>query len=435
MVRGSGAGRRSIDMLRTAALRRLFLARVLASLAASAAPILLAFAVLDVRDSAFVLGAVLAARSLPQVALVLVGGVLADRLPRHRIALASLGVATASQAAVAALILTGEVRIWTLVVLEAVNGAATAFLAPATEALTVAAVPGRELRAAVTVIRIGVTTATMAGAALAGVLLAVVGTGWGFVVDAVAFGLAAAFMTQVSSSPVDRGERRRPVQELLEGWGEFRARRWLLVVVCQFFVVNAVLAGAWSTLGPTIAERGFGRAGWGVVSAALTVGMVLGGLVALRVQSRHPLRQGVGLTLLVAPALLVLGLAPSVPALVLAVLVGGAAIEMFEISWQVSISENVPESRLSRVFAFEQLGTFAAIPIGQIVAGPLAIAMGTDRTVVAGAVLTVVTAVWARSSRSVRTLERVDPPAHLPHQSAPVGEVGAAGSVALDRSF
>lgn len=409
------------DLLRLPAFRRLFAGRVLASLAAGAAPILLAFAVLDVRASASVLGLVLAARSVPQIVLVLLGGVLADRFARHRIALVSLLVATVTQATVAALILGGSVQVWQLAAVEAVNGAATAFLMPATEALTGTTVPADRLKQAVAVLRIGMTTASTAGAALGGVLLVVSGTGWGFALDALAFGLAAALMARMSSATTEQADDApgrnltSPLRDLREGWHEFRSRRWLLVVVAQFFVINAVLAGAWSTLGPVVAVESTGRGGWGLVSAGLSVGMVLGGLLALRLNVRRLLWLGVTATLLIAPALLVLGLRPSVPALLVAVLVGGAAIEVFEISWQVSIQEKVPEAALSRVFAFEQLGTFAAIPVGQLAAGPVALALGTRDAVVAAGVLAAVTSLWALSTRSVRGLE------HDPRTSASGG--------------
>ena len=86
-----------------------------------------------------------------------------------------------------------------------------------------------------------------------------------------------------------------------------------------------------------------------------------------------------------------------------------------EISWQVSIQEKVPESALSRVFAFEQLGTFAAIPVGQLTAGPIAQALGTRDAVVAAGALAALTSVCALSARSVRTLE------HDPRPSAATG--------------
>ncbi|RKS71294.1 putative MFS family arabinose efflux permease [Motilibacter peucedani] len=408
------------QLLRLPGFRRLLGARVLAALANAAAPVLLAFAVLDIRHSAYALGVVLAARSVPQVLLVLAGGVVADRVSRHRVAVAALAVATLTQAGVAALVLTGTVEVWQLAALEAVNGAATAFLMPATEALTGTSVDERLVHRAVPLVRLGVTTASVGGAAFGGLLLATTGTGWGFALDAAAFGAAAVLMARARGRSVEPGReprRTRPLDDLVDGFREFRRRRWLLVVVAQFFVINAVLAGAWSTLGPVIAERHLGRTGWGFVSSSLAVGMVLGGLLMLKVRVTRLLAVGVAATLLVAPSLLVLGAAPSLPALVVAVVVGGAAIETFEIAWQTSLTQNVPEGSLSRVMAFEQFGTFAAIPVGQVLAGPVASALGTRSAVVCGGLLVVATSLWALSSRSVRSLERRGDGPHLPAQA------------------
>jgi MFS family permease len=386
--------------------RSLFAGRVLAALASAVAPVLLAFAVLDRHASAAALGTVLAARSVPQLLLLLLGGVVADRLPRHRVAVAALSVAAASQATVAMLVLAGGARLWQLAALEAVNGAASAFLGPATEALTAGAVGSDRVRQGVTLLRVGVTTASTLGAALGGLLLVTAGTGWGFALDAMSFALAALLMRRVKAgAPAARTAPRRTRSELVEGWQVFRRTPWLLAVVLQCCVLNATLAGGWSTLGPVIARDTFGRAGWGVVSTALAVGMVLGGLLLLRLpRSSRMLRTGVAASTLAAPALVVLGLAPSVPALVACVVVGGAAVEVFEVGWQVSIQENVPTSALSRVYSLEQLGTFAAVPLGQLAAGPVAGLIGARHTAVAAGLLTLTATLVTLGRRTVRGL-------------------------------
>jgi MFS family permease len=420
------------SLLLDPAFRRLLAGRVLAALAGAAAPVLLAFAVLDRSSSASALGGVLAARSVPQLLLVLLGGVLADRLPRQRVAVAALAVAAASQGLVAAGILTGSATLWGIAALQAVNGASSAFLGPAAEALTGQTVSAQHLRRGVTLLRIGVTTASTLGAALGGLLLVATGTGWGFTLDAAALAAAAFLLrgvragrggnarterTPTNTTPTDTtptnttpnvggGELRRTARELLDGWRVFRGSRWLLAVVAQLCFVNALLAGAWSTLGPVIARETFGRAGWGVVSTALALGTVLGGALLLKLRVTRMLPVGVAASALVAPALLVLGLAPSVPALVVCVLVGGAAVEVFEIGWQVSLQQNVPSSSLCRVFAFEQLGTMAAVPLGQLAAGPVAAHLGAGHTAALAGVLTLLATLATLGVRSVRTLEQ-----------------------------
>src|SRR4051812_28072477 len=102
----------------------LFLGRLVSFLGTAMAPVALAFAVLDLTGSAGDLGLVLAARSIPTVGLLLLGGVWADRLPRHVILVLFSLVAAVSQGIAAGLLLTGTAHIWWLALLQAVNGMA-----------------------------------------------------------------------------------------------------------------------------------------------------------------------------------------------------------------------------------------------------------------------------------------------------------------------
>ena len=102
--------------------RLLFLGRTTSFIGNAFANVALAFAVLDLTGSKADLGYVLAARSLPQVVFLLVGGIWADRLPRHQVMVASNVISGLSQATIAALLLLGHAHIWELMVLGAVNG-------------------------------------------------------------------------------------------------------------------------------------------------------------------------------------------------------------------------------------------------------------------------------------------------------------------------
>jgi hypothetical protein len=88
-------------------------------------------------------------------------------------------------------------------------------------------------------------------------------------------------------------------------------------------------------------------------------------------------------------------------------------IDLFSVAWDVSLQQNVPPERLARVYSYDALGSFLAIPIGQIAVGPISSSVGTDTTllILAGAVI--VATLLALTSASLRTLER------LPEQAAP----------------
>ena len=112
------------------------------------APIALAFAVLSIEDSASALGQVLAARSVPMVLFLLLGGVLADRLGRWRVIQVSNLVSALSQALAAWLVITGQAELWHLIVIEAVNGTSSAASFPAMQGMIPQLVPRAQLQSA-----------------------------------------------------------------------------------------------------------------------------------------------------------------------------------------------------------------------------------------------------------------------------------------------
>lgn len=372
------------------------------------APIALAFAVLDLTGSVVSLGVVVGARSLANVLLLLFGGVLADRLPRPLVLQGAAYGAAVTQGVVAASVILEFASVLLLVVLGVVNGAAAAMSMPASAALTPQTVPTSELRQANALLRILTNGALVGGAAVGGVIVATVGPGWGIAIDAAMFLVAGTCFgrIRVASTRLATGASRHPIADLREGWSEFVSRQWVWVVVLQFMVVNAALVGGVAVLGPAIADETIGRQAWGLVLAAQTTGFVVGGFVALRWQARRALRLGVLLTAVEAVPLLALAQAPRLAVLLCAFFAAGVAMEQFGIAWDVSLQENVPTDRLARVYSYDMLGSFIAIPVGQIAVGPIAARYGTEATLAGTAALVLLATAAALCSRSVRTLER-----------------------------
>lgn len=373
------------------------------------AGIAVTFAVLDLTGSATDLGLVLAARSLPQVLFLLFGGVVADRLPRHLVLVVTNVVSGLTQTVAATMLVTDHATIGALAALEAVNGASSAFIFPATAGILPQTVPARDLQPANVLLRLATTVAMVSGASLGGVLVAGVGSGWALAVDAVTFFLAAACFAAIRLDRADHLPGGNVLVELREGWSAFRSRTWLWVVVLAFGVINAMHAAGWSTLGPTIADETFGRQGWGVVLAAETAGMFLAGLVLLKVRFRRPLFVGMIGVMAWSPLMLVLAAEPAVLALVAASFVAGAAIELFGLGWDLSMQQHVPPHLLSRVYAYDALGSLVAIPVGQVLAGPVAGLLGVREAVVLCALLLMVAGAAATAVPAVRRLERTDP--------------------------
>ena len=402
------SSRPALAPFRSRPFRLLFGGRLADNIANAIAPIALAFAVLDLGGSATVLGLVLAARTVPMVLLVLFGGVVADRLPRHLVLVAANAVSAGTQALVAVLLLTGSAELWHLAVIEAVNGVSSAFMMPASSGLTPQTVPAGQLQPANALLRLGHNFAFITGSATGGALVALSGSGWAFAVDAVLFGLGAALLARIRLPGKARLVATSILTDLREGWTEFRSRTWLWVVVVQFAFVNAAWSGSTSALGPVVADDTIGRAAWGLVLAALTAGMVVGGLFALRWQWDRPLLIGTVAVFLEVPFLLVLGLEPRTAPLLVAAFVAGVGLETFGVAWDVSMQSNIPADRLSRVYAYDWFGSLVFIPVGLILAGPLSALVGVDATIVGAGVVIAVSIAITLLVPSVRNLRRVD---------------------------
>ncbi len=395
--------------LRHADFRRLVTGRTFAEFGNAIAPVALAFAVLDVSGSAVDLGLVVGARSLANVVLVLFGGVLADRLPRSVILQGTETAAAITQAAIAVSVLGGFASVPLLLGLSMANGAVSAIALPASSSIVPQTVPAQLLQQANALNRMLSNTGRFVGAAAGGVLVAAFGSGWAIGANAVLFLVAALAYRRLRIARSERTGKSRPFAELAEGWHEFRSRTWLWVVVLQFMLVNAAAAGGIFVIGPTVADGTFGRAGWGLVLAAETLGWVLGGVVAAHWRPHRALAIGVAFVLCNAIPLVALAKAPNLVLLVAVMLLTGCAIEMGAVAWDVSLQENVPADKLARVYSYDVLGSIIAVPIGQVAAGPLAEHWGREPVLLSGAALIVVATLLALSSKQVRRLRRRTP--------------------------
>jgi MFS family permease len=399
--------------LRYPAFRFLAGGRLVTMLGNAIAPIALAFAVLDLTGSVRDLGLVVAARSAAMVVFLLFGGVVADRLRRQHVMVGSGVLAGLSQAAVAAMVLAHTATVDRLMVFGALNGIVSAFAFPASSALVAQTVPVPVLRQANAINRLCTNAALIVGSSVGGLLVAAFGSGWGLAVDAATF-LAGAGLYSLVRVPdyrqtTDRG--RNVIGDLRAGWREFIGHTWVWVVVLAFCFLNAVLAGGVNVLGPTVADATFGRAWWGLVLAAQTAGLVAGAFVAMRLRIRRLLLLGVAGCAPTCLLLLTLAAAPAVGLLLAVSFLNGLGLEQFGIAWEVSLQEHIPADKLARVYSYDALGSFLAVPVGQVVAGPLAERLGVGTALLLGAGVAALAVLAMLASRSVRSLTHNPSPA------------------------
>lgn len=401
--------------LRERNFRLYFSSRVVNLLGSLMAPVALAFAVLEISDSPTALGVVLAAHSIPMVVFLLAGGVLADRFGRTLVIQSSNVLAGLTQLAIAFLVISGTAEIWHLVVLTAVNGVAAAAALPALASVLPQLVPRAQLQQANVLVSMARSGLSVVGPTVSSLIVVGVGPGWALAVDGLAYLGAAALLAPIRLPRPVRAVGGSAIRDLREGWGYFRSTTWLWVVVLAFSVICAVHQGGFFTLGPVLAkDTAIGERGWGLILSAEALGLLVTGFVLLRVRLERPLFWGMLGTVLYAAPLVALGLTDSLLLVVLAAFVAGAGIEVFGLGWQLAMQENVPDDMLSRAFSFDALGSFAAIPLGQLLAGPLALAFGLQPVMLVAGLALAGVALLTLLSPSVRDLQRAEPATGVP---------------------
>ncbi len=373
----------------------------------------LTFAVLEVSDSPSALGVVLAAHSIPMVVFLLVGGVLADRFGRTLVIQLSNVTAGVTALAIAALVLTGTAEIWQLAALTAVNGTAAAANQPALAGLLPQLAPEGALQQANALNGLLRNIALVIAPAAAGALVVGVGPGWAIAINGATYLLSALLLLPVKlPPPAPRDDGDSIVRDLRTGWTFFRHTTWLWIIVLAFGVLNALSSGGFSTLGPAHAEDGaIGVHGWALILSSGAAGLVVTSLVFLRFPLRRPLLLGMLGCAVYAGQMIALGTTEELWVLLVAAFVAGAGIEIFGLGWELSMQEHVPPDMLSRVYSYDMLGSFVAIPIGQLAFGPLGAAYGEQRMILVAGLAYATISLLTLLSPSVRGLRRAPVPA------------------------
>jgi MFS family permease len=415
--------------------RLLWIGQTTSAFGDSLIPLAIAFAVLQIGGSAADLGLVFAAFTIAHVALVLAGGVWADRLPRQLVMVVCDVVRAVAEVILAALLITQAAQVWHIAVGAAVVGAASAFFLPATSGLIPQTVSPPRLQQANALMALSRNGTSIFGPPIAGLLVAAAhGTGVVFLVDAGTFAVSAVSLLMLRiERTVSTAERHPFFTELANGWREVTARPWIVAAICAFAVTN--MAGApFFILGPIVAETKLGGAeAWGLILTGGAIGGLIGGLLALRLRPRRPLLTGFLInTVMALPVLALIGPLP-------AVLIGGAFLvsnmsaELSNTWWFTMLQQHVPEEARSRVSSYDWLVSLVFQPLGYLLAGPLSLAIGLIPTLAAAGAITLagnVGVTLVPSVRQVRWVEDAAAPAPPPDMSAghPPGHLSPSGT-------
>jgi predicted MFS family arabinose efflux permease len=279
-------------------------------------------------------------------------------------------------------------------------------------------------------------TGQMAGAAVAGLLVAATSAGLALILCGIGMICTVPWLLSI------RAGRERPrleadapaapsmLTELREGWSEFRSHTWLWVIVAQFCVVMMAWYGAFSVLGPVVAREHLGGpAAWGAITASDAFGLIAGGVVSLRFIPRRPMLFVVLTGAAIAISPLSLAMVLPLPAVCLASFGLGVFVEMMMVQWTVAMARNIPPDKLARVSSYDVLGTVMAMPAGALIAGPLGTAIGTSHAQYAAAAVIVLASALALIPRDIRTIRNSDAGIRHAGDEAPPGDDDLAAAL------
>jgi MFS family permease len=400
------------DVLRSEGqFRLLFAGQVLSLIGDRVMLVALPFAVLEAGGDLEAVGLVVAAELVPFLIFALVGGVVSDRSDRRRILIRSDLARLVVQAVGGALLVADAASPVTLGVLAALYGTADAFFQPAFTGLLPQTVshPG-QLQAANALRGMSFSVSSIAGPALAGVLVAASGAGAALLFDAASFAVSVACLVRLRPVVAAAGTEDAPpafLAAMRGGWREVRSRRWIVAGLGAMCAYHAIVLPAVYVLGPvTIADRLGGPGAWAVVVVAFGLGSILGDVLLLRFRPRHALLVS-GIALVGASCqAAVYGSGLGLVGTCVLQCAAGVGVTLFFTLWEVSLQEHVPGEALSRVSSFDYLAATALMPVGTAVAGPLAAAMGTQATLLAMSATGVACALAFLAVPEVRSLPR-----------------------------
>ena len=375
------------------------------------AGVALAFAVLDIEDSASALGWVVAASSIPMVVFMLLGGAIADRLPRAVVLRGCNLVQGVAQTLTALLVISGRAEIWHLVVLQAVAGIVFAVSYPAFLGMVPILLPVEERKSAFLLIGQATSVVGILGPAISGLLVATAGPGWALAIDASSYLVAASLLVLVRLPPGDRSQAKESViGDFVAGWSFARQLGWVIPGATCALVFNALNSGAINVLGPVIANDTIGSQGWGLAGSAQAVGVFVAAFFLAKASLARPMKAIMVAFVLWCVPMLVLGIHVDIWLLAAAFFIGGAALSLLDLSWNLLVQEKVPEAMLSRIMAIDGFFSFVALPIGQVAVGPLAHAFGPSRVEIAFFLVAVLVACFALTRRVLTDLRLTGAP-------------------------
>jgi len=367
--------------------RLLLTGQTVSSFGNSISNVAVPFQLLALGASPLQLGITIAIETATNVAFLLLGGAVADRIQRRTLILASDALAGCVLAAVAALSVSA-LRVEHLYLAAAALGAAEAFLFPAFTGIIAELVPAEILRAGNAARLLSRSGARILGPTIGGLVVAFVSPAAAFGIDALTFFFS--FGTLLLAHPDKRTVPASTsiVADIREGFSYVFRYRWLWTTTIYFMLVNIAYAGQSGVMTPLLVRdtlAGDARI-FGFVNSAYGVGTIVAGIGVAQLTMRRPGRVMFAFELLAALAVVAVGIAPTLAVLLGAMVVMGVALASSTVIWQSLLQRLVPAHVLGRVTSIDLLGNSVINPLAPLIAAALVGAIGPAGTfLVAGA--------------------------------------------------
>ncbi|MFF9011042.1 MFS transporter [Streptomyces goshikiensis] len=395
------------ELLRHRPFRNQFVANALSMVGSALTPVALAFGVLHLTGSAGQLGLVLAAYSVPQVVLMIVGGVWADRLPRQHVMITADAVRLFTQAGFGVLLVTGWSPLWAMMALQALCGSATAFFLPASVGLVADTAPSDRVQEANALLSLTRNLTGTVGPIVAGGLVAVTGAGWALIIDGITFGGSLIFLAKLRLPARETTPHSSDFRaDFVSGWREVSRRSWVWSTILYCMVFNLAFS-SYQVLGPAkFAGESGGAMAWGVMVAGLGIGQLAGNSMALMWKPDKPLLAGRLIMLGGAPVFFLMGSGAPFWLTLAASIICGTSISFPDTLWDAALQRHIDGAALSRVSSFDFLGSFLLRPVGFGLSAAAASWFGADSTLIVSAAVVVVATLVSLTDSSVRRLGR-----------------------------
>jgi DHA3 family tetracycline resistance protein-like MFS transporter len=343
-------------------------------------------------DTPAALSVVGVALTVPTIACLLVGGAVSDRYDRRRVMFWSDALRAVAVAAAAALAFAGALTFPALVAVAAVYAVGAGFFTPAFESIVPALVPPEHLPQANALDQfVRPIALRLVGPVLGGWLIALLGTGTAFAVDAASFAVSAATVLALRRPGLraEDGASESTLGAVREGLRFVRSRTWLWGTLASAAVAYLLFLGPTEVLLPYVVKNTLGGSATdlGLVLAAGGLGAIgAAALMAQRGEPRRPVTAMYACWTLATLAVVGYGVGRSIPQLAVACLLFNGLEAAGTVIWATIKQRHVPQHLLGRVSSLDWLISISLLPVSYALTGPAAAAFGVGPTLVAAGV-------------------------------------------------